>query len=318
MKQPLLNKGFTGLGQLGILLGLLGVGLILGSLLAGVIWQLMTGQPMLKMADDMLKPEYSGAAKMVQGVNTFLVFFVPAVVFAFFCFRNGWIALGFGSPMHWKIAGIGLLLLLCSGPMIDALTTINKSIPIPAAARAFFEKMESAYEAQVKVIAEVKSFPQFLLSLFMIALLPAVFEEVLFRGGLQGILQRWLKKPWLAIVITSIVFSAIHASWFGFLPRIALGVVLGGIFYYTHNIWYSILVHFANNAAVVAYMYYLHLSGKPVSVSSEPSFPIWVGLVAAVALFLLFRWLRNSAKAEVPREIFYEPGNPFDNRNELA
>lgn len=318
MRNPLFNKGFSGLGQLGILMLLVGGGLVIGSLIAVGAWMGLTGGSMASMQQDMLNPANAGPIKVVQAISTLFAFMVPAVAFAFICFRNGWDALGFQKSWVWKLAGISLLIIVCSGPLIDALTTLNKQIPISASAKAFFDKMEKAYEEQVKAIADVKSIPQFILSIFMIAILPAVFEEVLFRGALQGLLQRWWKNGWLAIIVTSIFFSAIHASWYGFIPRIALGMILGTIFYLTQNIWYSILVHLANNAAVVSYMFYLQRSGQPVSVASEPSFPIWAGIVALAVLVLLFRWMRNSTEQVVPQEIFFEPTNPFDERNTMA
>ena len=374
MRQPLFNKGISGWGQLGLLLGLLGAGMVAGSLIAAGVWALMTGQPIMQMQQDLLNPRYAGAVKLVQTISTLFVFLVPAAGYAFITYRNGWQALGFGRGWQWKLAGISLLIIAASGPLIDSLTSINKGFPLPAASRAFFDNMEKAYEDQVKVIAEVKSVQQFLLSLLLIAGLPAVFEELFFRGALQGMLQRWkgaapvyvvltalllagvyhiwfsaalnpllfyallvvlsgaimaskpvmralqllATHPFTAIIFTSIIFSAIHGSWYGFLPRFALGMLLGGIFHVTRNLWYSILVHFVNNAAVVCYMFYLHLSGKPVAVTSEAVFPVWVGIISLTAIAVLFRWLSRSTEEDVPREIFYDPTNPFDERNTVA
>jgi membrane protease YdiL (CAAX protease family) len=318
MSKPLFNKGYSGLGQLGILIGLVGVGLVIGSLISIGIWMAMTGQGAMTMQQDMLNPKNAGAIKVVQAISTLFGFFIPAVAYAFISFRNGWHALGFGNKIVWKLAGISLLIILCSGPLIDAVTTLNKAIPISPSAKAFFDTMEKAYEDQVKVIAEVKSLSQYLLSLIMIALLPALFEEVLFRGGMQNLLHRWWKNPWLAIIVTSIVFSAIHGSWYGFFPRVVLGMLLGGIFYATQNIWYSIIVHFLNNAAVVTYMYYLTANSKPISLATETSFPWWVGLISLGVLVVLFRFLKKSSEQQVPQEIFYEHTNPFDERNHLA
>lgn len=318
MSKPLFNKGYSGLGQLGILLGLVGVGLVIGSLISIGIWMAMTGQGAMTMQQDMLNPKYAGAIKVVQAISTLFAFFVPAVGYAFISYRNGWNALGFGNKIVWKLAGISVLIVLCSGPLIDAVTTLNKAIPISQSAKAFFDKMEKAYEDQVKVIAEVKTISQYLLSLVMIALLPAVFEEVLFRGGMQNLLHRWWKNPWLAIIVTSVVFSAIHGSWYGFLPRVVLGILLGAIFYTTQNIWYSIIIHFVNNAAAVTYMYYLTSTGKPVSLATETTFPWWAGIISLAAIMVLFRWLKKSSEQQVPQEIFYEPTNPFEERNNLA
>lgn len=318
MYQPLFNKGFSGWGQLGVLLGLVGAGLIVGSMVSMGAWWAMTGAGLANLATDMLNPAYAGPIKVIQALSTFFGFFVPAVAFGFICFRNGWQVLGFSKPWKWKLAGISLLIIACSGPLIDSLSMLNKAIPLPAATKAYFDGLEKSYEAQVKVIAEVKTVGQLVVSLLLMALLPAMFEEVLFRGGLQGLLQRWWKKPWLAIVVASIIFSLVHASWYGFLPRIALGLLLGGIFYYTRNIWYAILVHVANNAVVVFYLFYRSQKGLPVSLDTEVGLPWWMGLVSLAVLLWLFGWLKKSRESMVPPEIFYESNNPFDQRNNTA
>ncbi|HSC54095.1 MAG TPA: CPBP family intramembrane glutamic endopeptidase [Phnomibacter sp.] len=319
MSKPLFNKGFSGLGQLGILLGMVGAGLVVGGLISVGVWMGMTGQGPLTMQQDMLNPKFVGAIKVMQAVSTLFGFFLPAVGYAFVCYRNGWHALGFGhNKIVLSLLGISLLLIMCSGALIDGLSTLNKAIPVSPGAKAFFDKMERTYEEQVTVIAEAKTFSQYLLSLVMVALLPAVFEEVLFRGGLQNLLLRWWKKPWVAIVATSIVFSAIHGSWYGFLPRIALGLLLGGIFYTTQNIWYSIIVHFVNNAVVVTYMYWLTMNKKPVSLATESSFPWWAGIISLVVVVVLFRWLKKNSEQIVPQEMYEEHVDPFGTRNHTA
>jgi hypothetical protein len=74
-----------------------------------------------------------------------------------------------------------------------------------------------------------------------------------------------------------------------------------------------------NNAVVVTYMYYLSLTNQPIEVSSTQSvFPWWTGIIALVALVALFGWLRKSVQQYPPREIFYEPTNPFDQRGDFA
>ena len=105
------------------------------------------------------------------------------------------------------------------------------------------------------------------------ALGPAIFEETFFRGGMQNLLQQWTRKPILAIIITSLIFSAIHFSYYGFIPRVALGVILGLIYYYSGSIWLSIAGHFFNNALVVTQIYIYARQGKPIEDAMNESSP---------------------------------------------
>ena len=88
------------------------------------------------------------------------------------------------------------------------------------------------------------------------ALLPAIGEELFFRGSLQKVLLRWNKKPWLSILLSSMVFALLHGTFFKILPIFTLGIMLGTVFYVTRNLWYCIIIHFLNNAIAVLAVYF--------------------------------------------------------------
>ncbi len=313
MASPLINKGFNGWAQLGVFLGMWGVGFIAAALATWGIWGIMTGHGIMSMERDMLNVKYANALKVIQLVSTLFIFFIPVLLYAFICYLNGWQALGFGKKPGIKILGISLLILIASMPAIDALTLLNKIIPLSPKSRIFFDDIEKKYEEQVKIIGDVKTVGQYILSLFMIAFLPAVFEETLFRGGLQNMFTRWWKSSWTAIIVTSILFSAVHASWYGFLPRIGLGILLGLLFFKTQNIWYNIFIHFVNNATVVTFMFINARQGKPADTSNGMTFPWWTAIFSIAALVYLFHSLKKIKQEQMPVEIFYDRNNPFEN-----
>lgn len=376
MVKPLYNKGFSGWSQLGVFLGSWGAGFLFASIAAVAIWSIMTGQGIMNMETDMMNPKYSAAVKAVQLVSTLFAFFLPAVAYGYVCYRNSWDALGFSNRFLPQAAIFGILLLLASTPIIDTLGWLNKAIPLPADKKAAFDSLEKSYEEQVKVLGDVKTMGQYVVSLIMLALLPALFEETLFRGGLQNLLTRWKNSSqvylfitgcliltgctiwvdaklapyivfcvlvvislflyrshaltealdlvtnnyWFPIIFTSIVFSAIHGSWYGFLPRVALGMLLGLVFYYTQNIWYNILIHFLNNAAVVTIMYMEARDPKSQAVQSIEnfSFPAWAAAISAVAVVALFVLLAKKYRQPLPPEIFPQKDDPFKNTDLLA
>ena len=98
-----------------------------------------------------------------------------------------------------------------------------------------------------------------LLNLLMLAAIPAICEEFVFRGVIQKTLVGWFRNPHVAIVVTAAVFSLTHFEMFYFVPRFVLGICLGYIYYYTRTIWASVLAHFTNNAIIVV-MYYISAS----------------------------------------------------------
>ena len=120
------------------------------------------------------------------------------------------------------------------------------------------------------------------------SLLPAVFEETFFRGGMQNLLTRSIGNHWVAIILTSIIFSLIHLSYYGFLARVCLGIVLGLIYYYSGSLWLSIFAHCFNNAIAVTQMYVMLQQGKPFKEAMNDKLPLWWGLAAIIGLYALF------------------------------
>src|SRR4029077_16280547 len=118
------------------------------------------------------------------------------------------------------VFGIVLVALFVSG----FLSYVNEHLPISSTLRAKFDKMESDYNDQVQAILGLNNGGEYLIALIVLAFLPALCEETLFRGGLQNFLTRATKAPWLSIVIVSIIFSLAHFSYYGFLSRFFLGI----------------------------------------------------------------------------------------------
>jgi CAAX protease family protein len=282
------RRGITYPASFFILLLFIGGGLIVGSLASAGIWAAMTGKSVLSMEKEILNPANVQAVRVLQIVSTFFIFFLPAFFVALILNKKPLRFLGFNFHFSLRQLVLVILIMVASLPLVGALSELNKIIPVPSSWAGVFKKLEETYSQQVEVLAKITGISDYLISLVVMALLPAIFEESLFRGGLQNILQRWTKSPILAIVITSIIFSAIHFSYYGFIPRLALGVVLGLIFYYSGSLWLSIVAHFFNNALVVSQIYYLTSKGKSIEEAMNESYPIWYGAVSIVLLTGLF------------------------------
>jgi membrane protease YdiL (CAAX protease family) len=226
--------------------------------------------------------------------------------------------LGFKHHVDVKKVSIVLLIMLACLPVVGALQELTEMLPWPKGTLQHFKDAEAVYDKQVTVIARMNNFFDYIISVVVIAFLPAVFEETLFRGGLQNLLSRWLKMPIVAIIITSIIFSAVHASYLGFLSRFALGFVLGWMYYRTGNIWLNIIGHFLNNAFAVTALYMSSKPGEKLDPSKiDDHFPLWVGLLGIAALyglFLLFEKTNNDDIDKPGEEVlipYYDDNNPF-------
>ncbi len=289
MYQP---QRMSAVAQFGVLIGLFLAGLIFGSIITLLIIKLVFGIPFMDMAEAILNPKNVQAARLLQSVSAFFMFAVPAFVFALIIDKKPFRYLKFSGGFSAKQLFLIILLLFASLFVGGALAELNQIIPISKDLTAYFKKIEDSYNAQVMAMAHMDSLGEYFLSLIVLALLPALFEEIFFRGALQQVLIHLTRNAFTGIFITSILFSAIHLSYFGFLPRLFLGMLLGYIFYYSKSIWLNIATHFLNNAFVVTEMYVLSRSGKLTAEALDETFPLYFGLlsiIAVLALFVVFR-----------------------------
>ncbi len=182
-------------------------------------------------------------------------------------------------------------------PLIERLAVWNAGIELPEALAEIEAWMKSTEAAAMELTQEfmrMESTSDLILNLVMIALLPALGEELLFRGVIQQYLQKMWKNPHLAIWITAILFSLLHFQFYGFFPRMILGAFMGYLFWYSGSIWLAILAHLINNGTAVVYYFFnqdeLQLSALEGELfSSHPAVVIISSLLFMVSFGLLIR-----------------------------
>ena len=273
-------------------MALCGAGFIIGALIGVFAWSAMTGTGFSTLATEITNPKYANAARTFQLIAVFFMFFLPSVITARLMGPRPFHRLGYQGSFSLSQILLTIIIMVACMPLVGALSELTQAIPLPKVTAAYFRHAEDKYNSQAEALAIIRSPSELIFSLFIMALIPALFEETLFRGGLQKILAQWFKHPMVAIIVTSFIFSLMHFSYYGFLGRMALGMVLGLLFHYSGSIWPGVIAHFANNAVVVFYMYYLTIHGKSVKAAMHDSTSLWWMLPSAavvVALLLVFR-----------------------------
>ncbi|MDZ4072848.1 MAG: type II CAAX endopeptidase family protein [Sediminibacterium sp.] len=284
-----------------MLLLLVGLFMVFGSLLVAALGSNMLGVSLLQVPDALNRPQNANISRLLNTLATLVAFLIPAIVFAKVLSKQPFSWLGFNKRMNGKQILIVVLITFAGMILSGSLGMLNQKIPLSENLLKQAQQLENAYKNAMMNMAHMTSLTDYLLAMLVMALAPAVFEEVLFRGAFQKVFVGWTKNAWAGIIITSILFSAIHFSFFGFLPRIALGLILGLIFYYTNNLWLSILLHFLNNGFVVTQLYILSAQGKAIDKVMDETMPIWWGSIALILLVVLFRLLlaeSNQLKTE--------------------
>ena len=204
--------------------------------------------------------------KLAQGISSTLMFIVPPIVYYYLTRRKHPMqALGLrkmAKPRAMLLIA-SVFVIIVSIPVTDQLSAWNEAMKLGGPfekVEEWMRTLEDSAEAITERMLNVNTFGGLLLNLLIIALIPAIGEEMTFRGVLQQALTRRLKSPHVAIILSAAIFSFIHFQFYGFLPRMFLGVLLGYMFYITDSLWPCMLMHFLNNGTTVV-LYYLNNKG---------------------------------------------------------
>lgn len=249
MNNKSLLQGMGGWSQFFFLWFLFFTGLIFGSFV-------------LVLGIDVKEMETSARVmRMSQMISQVFVFLIPALAFAFLCQGSSKTYLKLDSKTNLLLLALAVLLILVIQPLIDAIAYYNQQMSLPDSMKFIEEKIrdgELSAKKTVELLFSDKSLFGLVFNLLVIAIVAGLTEELFFRGCLQQIMYKISKNEHIAVWVTAIIFSAIHFQFFGFIPRVLLGAVLGYLFVWSRNLWIPVIVHTINNAASVifAYIYY--------------------------------------------------------------
>lgn len=302
------SKRFNYWGQLGMLTAFCGAGLILGGFFSLIPiankldLKSFTGGSNTKIMANLMVPENATPLRWMQFISTLFLFFLPPVFYALICHRKPLLHLGFKHTVTIPQIMVVILLIVACLPVVDSLQELTLKFPWSKATLARFAAAELDYDKEISIMARMNNFTDYLVAMVIIAFLPALFEETFFRGGIQNLLTRWFKMPVVAIVITSVIFSAVHGSYLGFLSRFALSVVLGFMYYRTGNLWLNAIGHFFNNAFGVTVLYFSTKPGVKIdAVKVNDHLPLWTGLLGIAAIYGLFILFEIVSKKDIDR-----------------
>ncbi len=246
-------------------------------------------------------PHIMNLIRYLQVVQAFALFIIPALVAGFLFERNLPRFFGLGKPSQPLAYLLVFALMFAAMPFVSWMITLNEMLSLPEWLHGVEEWMRTT-EAEAARLTEafiqMDSFGLFLFNFVMIALLPAVGEELLFRGLFQRLLRDWLVNVHVAIFISALFFSAMHMQFFGFVPRMMLGIFFGYLFYWSGSLWLPIWAHLLNNGTVVilAYLFQCGLIGGDYETfgTSENFLVIMISVVTtAFLLFLIRKRLQN-------------------------
>jgi len=196
--------------------------------------------------------------KYFQILQSLGLFVIPPFIAARFLSQQPAEYLGFRYPPNaWSLLTV-VVLIFVSLPLINFLAQVNQSIDLPdqfgSLERWLMNREENARQMTDRFL-RVHTPAGLAVNLLMVAVLPALGEELLFRGVIQRIFAEWTRSVHWGIVIAAFLFSALHVQFYGLIPRMFLGVLFGYLLVWSGSMWLPVLAHFVNNASAVVYYY---------------------------------------------------------------
>lgn len=242
--------------------------IILVSFLAFMVIGLIVAVPLFGMdslldmpnINDMNDPQSVNLMKFLQVVQSFGLFIIPPLVLAVLYHGSIKIYLHLDKRANAVSLLLVLILTLVAAPFINFIGEMNMRMIFPEWLSGVEQWMKSAEEQAAQLteaFLKVEGVGGLLFNLFMIALLPAIGEELLFRGVIQRIFTNMTKNHHWGIWISAILFSSLHLQFYGFVPRMLLGVAFGYLLLWSGSMWLPIVAHFLNNALAVLALYFI-------------------------------------------------------------
>ena len=291
--------------QLAIFLGLFGASFLLFGILSLIVLQ-VNGVPVISGKMDWSKPGVVSVFKWLQGLSSIVIFLLTAFVFTLITYTGKpFYFLGFKKANQPNMYILAVVALFFALPFVFWMGELNQKIPLPT----WMTSMEKDALEQMQAFLKVNNPIDVWVNVFIIAMLPAIGEELCFRSVLQRIMIRLTRSPWAGILVTGFLFSLLHFQFEGFLPRMLLGIILGVLYWYSGSIWTSILAHFFNNALQVLVVSYM-----PKYVDTNPSIPVLiavVSLIATLAILYFYRKISTITYSKVYEVDELTPHNEF-------
>jgi uncharacterized protein len=227
-------------------------------------------------------PKLIAAAQLVQTISSLFSFLGSALLFAYLAHPKPFQYVGLRKVVDKKQFIIVLVLMLSIIPLLTQIGSWLQLLPLGKEALANQKQTSDMMSALLRM----DSLPSLFIHLFIFALLPAVGEELLFRGVALRMLFNYKPNIHFAVIFSAIFFALMHAQVFNLLPIMLAGILLGYIYYLSGSIWLGIFAHFVYNGVQVVAVYLSDNKIISEQAANQENYP-WYILVLSLAISIL-------------------------------
>lgn len=264
--------------------------------------------PLMELLDlgAMDSPSIINAVKFIQILGGIGTFIFSSVVLSFL-YTGDWLGYFNVRPFPAAAPIVIIFVIVIAGlPFVNYLTEINTQMTIPIEKlEEFLRNLEEQTQSMMMKLIEVDNLGGLLVNMLMIAVIPAIGEELLFRGLIQRHFTESFKNVHVAIIVTAVIFSLVHMQIYSFLPRFFLGIVLGYLLFIGKSIWYPVIAHFLNNALGVIFYYLANkarVGDSLEEIGTSESMPImaFFSMIAVAGFMVILVWMLRTPQSVQP------------------
>ncbi|MDZ7738861.1 MAG: type II CAAX endopeptidase family protein [Bacteroidales bacterium] len=233
--------------------------------------------------------------KYIQVLQHLSIFLVPSLIISFFMKRDIGSYLGANRSPGAVASLLSIIFIFFLIPLTSYLGWLNAGLDLPRWLEGLEQWMQNKEEQAGQLtglLINTTSIGGLMVNMLIIAIIPAVGEEFLYRGVLQKIFTGWFRSGHMAVLLAAFLFSATHLQFYGFLPRFILGLAFGYMYLWSGSIWLPVLAHFVNNAIPVFLAYLLgweNINSAVDEFSAQDGLIVIVPTIIAVLILLNIR-----------------------------
>ena len=258
------------------------------------------------LLENLTNPDNLNFLKYLQTIQAIGLFIIPAFIIAYLFDKTSFTYLTFDKSINIKSLFLVLIIMLSALPAINFFAKLNSEMQFPdflKGLETWMKEKETSAQLITEMFLKMDSTQSLFFNIFMIGILPAIGEELIFRGIFQRIFAEWTKNIHLGILIAAILFSGMHMQFYGFVPRLLLGLLFGYLFYWSGSIWVPIAGHFVNNtAAVVLYYFYAEEMSEKID-SFGISKDTYIFLIISILIVSYMLWMFYMKHKKITGEI---------------
>lgn len=271
------------------------IGMIIGSFgsLIPAVIQGVEIQDIIDNPNSLMELLSPGSLRFSLLLNHLFLFILPSIIFGIIFYKSKFFKgflLGESPKIINIILGIGFLFV--AYPLVNFAFYVNSQLPL---ADWMISTEQNVAETLNKILGNGGTF-SLVINILLIAVMPAIGEELVFRGILQKYFSKFFKNPHIGIWLAAAIFSGIHFQFEGFLARMVLGAILGYAFYFTKNLWIPIIIHFLNNLLpIIAYMVMDIDMTDTTSMTEDIN---WLGLAVSIVVVpgIIYLFIKYNGK----------------------